>query len=336
MTIRFLPLLTVAIHHGYYADACADFDFIMPPSTARDLQGGRLLARVMDGQLRVLFEADAQGAPVSSLVGRTLIFGLRLLNSSFGNFTAPILADSTLLPFYANANNVAALDAPRGVVLTSGVHTYVPQTTRRPLTLQLSDSAGAVVATQTLAAGVANGSFDLRSLPDGAYRIDEDAGAGNVASSQLYVSAELRSAGAWGILAIKIDASFYAAPSAFTINYAARREQLKYFVVASNFTATEFDQLNVSDLGFGDESRVELIFDKIPPASFTEDDIAPALLGDDTSRIAMFRSQALVARRERGLRKLQLSRNGDVLVESLPLPGADRAQAHLIIHLTKP
>ena len=187
-----------------------------------------------------------------------------------------------------------------------------------------------------LATGDGAGTFDLRMLPEGVYRIDEDAGGGSVATAQLYVSAELRNAGAWGILAVKIDAGMYAAPAAFSINFTARQQQLKYFVVASNFTPTEFDQLDISDKGFGDESRTEVTFDKVPTASFTAADIAPSLLDDGTGRIVMFRSQAPVARRERGLRKLQLNRNGDVLVEHLPQPGADRAQAHLIVHLTKP
>jgi hypothetical protein len=50
----------------------------------------------------------------------------------------------------------------------------------------------------------------------------------------------------------------------------------------------------------------------------------------------LFRSQAPVARRQRGRRKIQLNRNGEVLIEHLPQPGAERATADLIVHLSKP
>lgn len=340
MTIRFHSLFTVAVTHSYYASACSDLEFVTPPATANQLYGGRMLARVLDGRLHVLFEADAHGAPINSLAGSTLVFGLQLVNPYFDNFTAPVVSDVRLLPFYANRTNSTALDAPSGVILTSGVYTHTPQSAARPLTLRLSSRDGAVVAAQTLAAGDAAGSFDLRTVLDGAYRIDEDAGGGSVAAALLYVSSDFRNAGVWGILAVKIDASMYAAPGAFSINFAARQELLKYFVVARNFAPVELDKLvadlNVSDQGFNDEHRAEVSFDKVPPADFTAADIALALLDDGTGRVVMFRSQVAVARRERGLRKIQLNRNGDVLIEHLPQPGADRAQANLIVHLTKP
>jgi hypothetical protein len=336
MTTRFRPLFTVAIKHGYYAGLCYDFEFITPQTTATDLRGGKLLARVLGGQLHVVYEADSLNAPICSLAGHTLTFGLKLLNPSFANFTAPILSDAAQVPIYTNGDDAAKLDAPLGVVLSSGMHTHTPQTAARPLTLRLSDRLGTVVATQTLEAGATSGSFDLRALPEGPYRIDEDSVGGSVVAKQLYVSADLRDARVWGILAVKIDAGSYGGPAAFTIGFTARQEQLKYFVVARNFPQAEYDQLSVTDHGFGEESRPAVTFDRIAPASFTSDDISPSLLGDGTSRVVMFRSQAPVPRRERGLRKFQLSRNGHILVDSLPQPGPDRAQAHFIIHLAKP
>ena len=336
MSSHFRPLLTVAIQHSYYAGACTDLEFVAPSSTASLLRGGRVLARRLNGRLHLLFEADSLGIPLNSLAGRTLTFGLRLVNPCFSNFTTPVVSDAALRPFYTNSSNPVALDAPSGVTLASGMHTHTPLTATRPLTLRLSDSVGAIMATQALGIGDAVGSVDLRAFPEGAYRIDEDAGGGIVAMSMLHVSTELRSAGVWGILAIKVDAGFYATPPALCLNFSARQEQLKYFVVASNFTSTEFDQLDVSDKGSIEENRDTLIFEKVPPAMFSDSDISPSLLGDGSHRVVMFRSQLPVARRERGLRKIQLNRNGDILVEHLPQPGADRSQAHLIVHLSKP
>ena len=43
-----------------------------------------------------------------------------------------------------------------------------------------------------------------------------------------------------------------------------------------------------------------------------------------------------IDRRAGGYRKLQLSRNGEVLVQHLPQAGSDRGQARFIVHLSKP
>jgi hypothetical protein len=336
MNIHFRPLLTVSIQHSYYAGACTDLEFVAPSSTAGLLHGGRVLARLLDGRLHLLFAADSLGTPINNLAGHTLTFGLRLVNPCFTNFTEAVVSDAALLPFYTNSHNPVALDVPHGISLTSGRHPHTPLTVIRPLTLRLSDSSGAIVHTQVLRTGDTVGSFDLRALAEGVYQIDEDAGGGSLATSPLYVSTELRSAGVWGIIAIKLDAGFYVNPPALSLEFSARQEQLKYFVVASNFTSTEFDQLEVSDNGFNDEGRARLTFQKVPPELFSDSEISPALLGDGSRRIVMFRSQVPVAWRKRGFRKIQLNRNGDVLIEHLPQPGADRSQAHLIVHLAKP
>lgn len=336
MKILFAPLLTVSVSHSYYLDGCQDFDFVVPPSTERLLRSGRMLARALAGRFIVLAERDALGAPIADLSGQTLYFGLRLNNRYFGNFTAPLAIDAGTLPLYANLAAPGAFDAPVGMLLVAGLYSHVPQLATRPVTLQLRDADGNLLDTRSLASGEEAASYDLRPLPAGRYRIDEDYGGGTTRSRALLLHPELRDSGVWGVLAVKIDATFYTTPAAFALAFSARQETLKYFVVADNYGSTEFDQLGVSDQGFGEEARSEITFDKVLPAAFTADDIAPALLGDGSARIALFQSQTQVARRERGFKQIQLARNGTVLVENLPLPGPERTQAHLIVHLSKP
>ena len=43
-----------------------------------------------------------------------------------------------------------------------------------------------------------------------------------------------------------------------------------------------------------------------------------------------------VARRARGYGKLRLNRNGDAVVDNLPLPRPDRPTADLVVHVSKP
>jgi hypothetical protein len=338
MSIRFSPLLTVGVRHAYYTDAvCRDLGFFAPPGNGVTLRAGKLLVRELDGMLHVLYEADESNAPLSSIAAQILYFGLRLNNMYFDNFTAPVIPPASsplpLTPFYGNSIAPGTLDAPIGVQLAAGLYAHTPQETTRPVTLSLSDNDGHIVATQVLTTPGEAGAFDLRGLPRGIWNIGEDYGGGVTRSRQLFVDPDLRDMGGmgiWGLLAIKIDAAFYATPPAFSIVFTPREESLKYYVVANNFNPAEFAQLNVIDAGFTDEGRPELKFNK------KVSDLAPALLGGDGASIALFESQTAIARRQKGLRKIHLNRNGDVLIEHLPQPGPDRSQAQQIIHLSKP
>lgn len=151
---------------------------------------------------------------------------------------------------------------------------------------------------------------------------------------------ELAREGVFGVVEVRIAAAFYDAPAAFEIAFAARQETLRYYLVVKRYSAAELDQLTVSDAGFGEEGRPEVKFTKVPAAAFTPAEIPPALLGGGggggDATVLLFRSQAPVARRQRGRRKIQLNRNGEVLIEHLPQPGAERATADLIVHLSKP
>jgi len=336
MIQRFAPLFTVAVRHSYYAGNCEDFEFVAPSSTARAMRGGKVLTRVLSGRLHAMYELESPGVPIHSLAGRTLLFGLRLTNSSFGNYTDAVLNDVRQAPFYGNDENPAELQLPRGIVLASGWYSHAPQVATRPLTLRLSNHQGVALASHVLPPNAADGSFDLRALSEGVYEIDEISEGETIAQTRLVLNAELHNAGVWGLLAIEIDAGFYAAPPEFTLEFEARKEQLSYFVVARNYSQPEFDQLDVTDLGHNGEGNTPLLFDRVPSDALSATDIARDFIDDGQSQFALFQSREAVARNQRGFRNIQLSRNGDVLVANLPLPSADRPEALFIIRLTKP
>ncbi len=77
-------------------------------------------------------------------------------------------------------------------------------------------------------------------------------------------------------------------------------------------------------------------FDRIAPGAFTADDIAPDLLATGSTQLALFQTKTPTPRQDRGPQHINLRRNGDVLIENLPQPGAERAQARLVIQLSKP
>lgn len=336
MILRFHPLFTVAPQHSYYVNRCDDFEFVVPATTARALQGSRLQIRVLQGRLRAIYAADSAGTPLHPGSDQRLLFGLKLRNRFFSNFTNPVLSVPGQIPLYANTDNPLTLASPIGVVLTSGFYEHRPQIPTRPLKLQLSNARGDPVATQQLSPGAHSCPFDLRGVSEGSYRLTEDDGNGEVRELQLIVSPELHRAGLWGLLAIQVAAAHYDTPAAFTLNFSARHEWLKYYVVANRFSQPEFDQLQVTDTGFAEQGRTQLNFTRVPPTAFSTSDPEPALLSADHDRVVLFQSTDVVARREHGLRKIQLHRNGDILVAHLPQPTAASQQAQFIVHLSKP
>jgi hypothetical protein len=337
MTIRFKTLFTLAVTHAYYGGACRDLGFVLPPGVEPLLRGGRLTAKVLDGRLHVLFEAAEDGTPVASMAGRILRIGLKLLNPHFPNFTVLPVDPASGVALSTNAADPDALGAPQAVRLTGPIFSHALQQADHPVTVTLLNADGLTLAEQTVSdAGRAEVSFDLTGQEPGLRKLEE-LYPGNVKrTADLYLDPELAREGVFGVAEVRIDAGFYNAPAAFNIAFEARQETLRYYLVVKRYTATEIDQLSVSDAGFTEEGRPEVTFTKVPAASFTPAEIPPSLLGDAEATVVLFRSQAPVARRERGRRKIRLNRNGDVLVEHLPQPGAERATADLIVHLSKP
>lgn len=331
MKIDFQPLATVTPIHDYYSQGCQDIEFIPTSATADLLRAGRSIARMRDGALYLYYENEGSNTPLSSLAGSTLYFGLRLNNPYFVNFTAPVIASTTLTPFYTNTAQVDALDAPFGITLVSSLYAHTPIEAGRPLDVVLKTTNGQALLTQMLQSGEDHASFDFRHLPDDRYFFDEVQSGSVLQHHPILADSDLRDYGVWGVLALKIDASFYATPPKLTLHFAPRQEKLRYYVIAEKFQQTEFDQLNVND---GDNV---IAFDRILPAfPNNQGYLDKELLAPGSTLIAVFQSQTNVERRERGQRKLRLSRNNTVLIEHLPLPGPEKARADLIVHLSKP
>ena len=265
--IEFAPLFTLEVTHEYYGGRSPDFEFTTPSGTERLLAGGHLLAKTRESRLNVLYEKNT-----IQIEGKTLQFGLRLVNPSFSNFSVLPFLPGEGLALYRNAGaDPTVLDAPVALLL-------------------------------------------------------------NAADPQ---DAELLAAGLFGVVEIEVGAGFYAAAPEFGIAFEARAETLKYYVVARNYPSAEFDDLGVSDAGFAVDARPQIQFDRVAASAFGADDLPAALLGGADARVALFRSQAPVARRARARRRIQLARNTEVIVSQLPQPGAAAPTADLVIHLSK-
>lgn len=337
MSTQFNTLFTVTLAHAYYRGQCEDIDFILPRETVQLLKNGRLLGKMLDGSLHVLFEASDAGAALVPIPGRTLRIGLQLTNAFFSNFTDVSTDFASTALFYRNAAVPTALDVPTKVALVGQVFSHTLTDTPRPVMVALKNIAGQTVRNDTITATDDRTavSYDLSGQAPGAYTIQETYPA-STKGIPYYVDRELAGAGVFGVLEVRIDGSFYTVAVNFQIAFAARQEVLKYYVVANNYSDSEFDQLSVLDAGFTDDGRPQINFTKVPSASFTSAEIPPTLLGNSSAKVVLFRSQATVARAEKGRKKIQLKKNNEVLITHLAQPGPEKTNADMIVSVSKP
>jgi hypothetical protein len=139
----------------------------------------------------------------------------------------------------------------------------------------------------------------------------------------------------FALVEIELRASFYGAAPAFRVPFAARVETLSYYVVARGYTASQFNQLVVSDAGFGTDGRAQIQFERVAPSAFTAAELPASLLGGAGARVTLFRSQAAVARQHKARKGIQLARNTEIIIPQLPQPSAAAATASLVVHVSK-
>jgi hypothetical protein len=321
--------------HDYYGEGCKDFDFIIPADTAQSLGNGKLIAKVRDGRLLILFQSDESGTARASSAGQTLRFGLKLLNPYFSNFTDFNFNPYT--PLYRNSTNPNTLDAAIKMVLTGKVFSHTLTDTARPATVTLQDASGQILQTDTIttANNHSSVSYDLTGQPAGAYTVTESYPETTKAIAY-YLDTELRWQGIFGFVEIKVDNSFYTTAPEFEIRFAAKKETLKYYLVAKNYKDADFNQLIVVDKGYTEDGRPQVNFIKVVSSDFTADDISPEMFGNNGVKVMLFKSQEKLARQEKARKNIQINKNGEELIKNLPQPSTNMAKADLIIQISNP
>jgi hypothetical protein len=344
MNTQFRTLFTLAISHGYYLSGCQDFGFIVPSDTVQALRNGKLLSKIRDGKLYVLYETD-QGKALSPLEGQTLRFGLKLLNPFFSNFTNfKDFNFNTSTPVYRNTTETNRLDKAVEINLVGSVFSHdLTDPTARPVTVTLQTTNSHILQTDviTLENNRLSVSYDLTGKSADTYTVTE-AYPSTTRKINYYSDVELNWQGIFGLVEIKLDYGFYTKPSdspeyaEFEIKFTAKQETLKYYLVTNNYTETEFNQLTILDVGFTEDGRDQVNFNKVASADFSGDDIPYALLGNSDAKIVLFKSQEEVARREKARKKIQVHKNGDELIKHLPQAGVNKVNSDFIIQLSKP
>jgi hypothetical protein len=284
--------------------------------------------------LYVLFQQDETGQAVVSLAGKTLRFGLKLLNPFFSNFTD---LSNFKLPhaLYKNIANPDALDAAQAITFVGNLFSYELKQDTRPVTVTLKDRNGQVLQTDTITVDndrkTVSYDFKRTNQAVGLYRIEESS-SGNVETTDCYFDPELQQQNLFGVIEIAIANSFYTTPPEFAIAFTAKQETLKYYVIGQNYSDADIAQLAIVDAG------ASLIsFTKFLPNAFTANEIPSSQLGDSDAKIALFSSPiGAVKRQEKARQKIELRKNGTTLISHLPQPRPDRPTANLIVQLSKP
>ena len=336
MTTRFLVLCTLDVTHVYYGGACRDFAFVAPADTAAVLRRGRLLMKTLDGRLYILFEADDNDAAMTPMPGAILRVGLQATNTAFANFTALTFSPGSEIAVYTNGGGNAQLGAPTTAIPTGRLLTRTLTQADRPVTVAPTNAAGPAPTPTTITAALdrPDVSFDLGAFRAGLYTLTESYPNNVTHSATYYFDPELTREPLFAVVEIAIAPAFYAAPPSFAIALDAKAETLKYYVVARDYTDPEFDQIGVAQ--FVAQGQPEITFTRKLPAAFAPSDLSPALLVSGSAKLALFHSDAPVKRRAGGYARVQLSRNGEVIISNLPQVAADRTNADLIVHLSKP
>jgi hypothetical protein len=145
--------------------------------------------------------------------------------------------------------------------------------------------------------------------------------------------ADLSRQSVFGIVEIRVDDSFHRSAPEFNVALRARRETLRYYVVARGFSNGDIGQLTVSDRA---PAGSAVAFAPVEAADLSAEEKRQLdLLAADGSPALLFRSASAVARHQMGRKRIQLLRNDEALIENLPQPGRERATADVIVHLSK-
>jgi len=341
LNTQFKNLFTLSIDHDFYTANCQDFKFLIPQETRQLLNNGKLLCRIRDGILYCLYEAGPDGLALNPLDGSPLRFGLKLLNPYFSNYSDFDLAGRTAL--YRNITSATAIDPVHAITHTGTIITHSISDSARPVTVTLENNDGVILKSILIESthNQSTVSFDLNAVPDvgslsqGFYKVTETYTA-STQETDYYFESELLKQGIFGIVEINLANGFYTTPPGFSIHFASRREILKYYVIAKNYSNTEFGSITVTDTGHLEESRPQINFTRVASTAFTAAEIPVTLLNNGDDKVVLFKSTGTVSRQEKARKNIQLSRNGDILISDLPAPGIDKARADLIIHAAKP
>jgi len=337
MSSSFGIIFSIQIAHDYYPGVCSDFEFRLLNDSSQIARNGRMICRERDGVFYMLAETKDDESLLLPVTGETLRIALLLRNANFSNFTQSVVLPGSF-PLYRNAASPLSLNAPRPVKLNGPFLQHPLSKTERPVTISLFGPDGSLQSSEVLPGPEDSQVYtaDMRDFRQGLYLLKEEY-AVDSAETDYYLDQELIQMSAFGVIEIKLDeALLNARKTKFTLNFAAREETLKYYIVGKRYSQSELEAITVADAGAGEEGRSPILFNRVNQPAFTKFDISPDILAPAGSSVVLFKSQSLVARNEKPRKKIQLSKSSDIIIKHLPQPGQEQSNSEMIIQISKP
>ncbi|MFT6270092.1 MAG: hypothetical protein ACJAVV_002920 [Alphaproteobacteria bacterium] len=331
--MEFTKLFDINITHDYYNGPCSDVKCVPLPPTAVTLQKSAMRILAQGSQYTVFYKNTVTG-PLKKVSGQALYFAIVAQSTSF-----TVISDFTKTKrnvwVYNNFPSPINLASPSTYFMCPSTLVYQISQAIRPLTLSLRNANDDIVQQELISEenGLSEFSFLMQQYPLGLYTLREETASDNVLTKLAFLQDVPPTT--IGIVKVDIDDNFYTIPASFVINYNARSETLNYYVVATNYDNADIQALAMKDAGFTDQSRSQILFNKLESASFTSQQIAPDLLHQNNAKVVLFTSESAVSRRQFSPRKLQLTLNNEVLIASLPIPGSSSVSADFFIHVAK-
>jgi hypothetical protein len=337
MSNTFGILFSIEITHSYYTEACRDLDFIISPADSLKARNARIIFRLSKGILYALTEKLSNGSPISTAHGIKFRFGLSLNNPNFIHFTR-LEFPSGSIPLYSNQANLTQLDGGKAVYQAGPLFSHILSRPNRPVTVSLKDSHQNEIFSKVITDPAESDVIpvDLRDYDPGLYLLTEKY-ASQTREFSYCLDQALNSSTLFGMVELKVDQSFYTGEHPkFKVVFDSREEILKYYVVGKKYSSTDLNSIVVADAGFAEESRPPILFTRVNQNNFTANDISPSLLTDANSKVVLFKSQGTVKRMEKPRRKIQLTKNTDVIIKHLPQPSPEQPNSDMIIQISKP
>lgn len=331
---QFRELFRMSVSHTYYEGLCRDFEFLIPSDTVELLKQGKFLTKVIDNILYVLYEVDDLGALLVNATGTPLRIALRTTNPYFSNFTNVAQDYYSKITIYYMADTDLLLSSG-SFPLVGRIFSHTITDSARPVTVRFTHFTGTVYEETITEASITTIGLDAGSRPAGIYTVREIFPTITV-DTHYYVDSELYQQRAVVLFDFPLEGDLYSDPNVFEIPFQAKEETLEYYFVVKGYSNDDITALEVDDNGFTEDGRPQLTFTKTLHTAPGYDGLDADLLRSGDETVILFRSGANVPRRVTGRKKIQLIKGTEVLITHLPSPGPEKADAHMIIHLSKP
>lgn len=333
MTSTFKNIFGLSLHHDFYREEkCCDFSIFPVSDTTRVMSNHAVLFRSKENAVfAVTLANEADTAPARPLKSdAALLFALKLDTPAFSNFTNENPSAGKIFLF-TNSKIAGVPELIRQEIALTGTFLQHRIVTNLAVTLLLKDTAGNELARASFEAGSAGitWQFDVK-LTNDFYTVTESATA---TSYTYYADKDLVSSGIFGIVRIINHATLpftYDGTLNYTITFTSRTQPWSYYVVAPGMSGADImNQLTVVNVP--DTGMSAIVFTKTYPVP-ANDKTAP-LLYKDTSKVALFASNQQLAFSQVPRKRIELRKNGTVLINHMPNPDVFAPGTEMFIYV---